>query len=257
MKSYWWVVVGVGILLAGFVGLMTALPVLAADSSLVVYSANGQFDAVAFLFALGALAMFLKSRYDLFLLLVAVSATFKYQAAIFLLPLILVSVMQLLQQPNPRSLLKNKVVLVAVGLGALDLFTAFLSMSFLLSARPELVMNGVNAFSPHAQVSWLLQSFAVLLTLVVTLASAVYLFNKNRLVALFAVFSLLPSFTLPYFQPWYLPLFFVYMLLPMQKRALGVAMFWLVVMTVVLAFGGLAYNPVQIFDNIRRVLNLY
>ncbi len=40
MKSYWWVVVGVGILLAGFVGLMTALPVLAADSSLVVYSAN-------------------------------------------------------------------------------------------------------------------------------------------------------------------------------------------------------------------------
>jgi len=115
----------------------------------------------------------------------------------------------------------------------------------------------VNAFSPHAQVPWLLQAFAVLLTLGVTLASAVYLFNKTRLLSVFALFTLLPTFTMPYFQPWYLPFFFVYMLLPMQKRALDVAMFWLVFMAAVLAFGGLAYNPVQIFDNVRRVLNLY
>jgi hypothetical protein len=237
--------------------LLKALAIYVFYVVLVVYAANGQFDAVAFLFALGAMVMFLENRHDLFLLLVAVSATFKYQAAIFLLPLVLVSLMKLLQQPDPRSLLKNKAVLAAVGLGALNLFTAFLSLPFLLSARPELVMNGVNAFSPHAQVPWLLQSFAVFLTLALTLASAVYLFNRSRLVALFAVFSLLPSFTMPYFQPWYLPFFFVYILLPMEKRALGVAVFWLVFMAVVLSFGGLAYNPVQIFDNVRRVLNLY
>ncbi|HKZ88112.1 MAG TPA: hypothetical protein VJ066_03005 [Candidatus Bathyarchaeia archaeon] len=237
--------------------LLKALAIYIFYVVLVVYSANGQFDAAAFLFAFGAAVMFLNKRYDLFLLLAAVSATFKYQAVIFLLPLILVGLLKLVQQPNPRSLFKNKAVLATVGLGALDLFTAFSSMPFLLSARPELVLNGVNAFSPHAQVPWLLQAFAVLLTLGVTLASAVYLFNKTRLLSVFALFTLLPTFTMPYFQPWYLPFFFVYMLLPMQKRALDVAMFWLVFMAAVLAFGGLAYNPVQIFDNVRRVLNLY
>ena len=40
MKSSWWCVVSVGILLAGCVGLATASPVFAADTSLVVYSAN-------------------------------------------------------------------------------------------------------------------------------------------------------------------------------------------------------------------------
>jgi iron(III) transport system substrate-binding protein len=40
MKRLWWSVVGVGILLAGCMGLATASPALAADTSLVVYSAN-------------------------------------------------------------------------------------------------------------------------------------------------------------------------------------------------------------------------
>ncbi len=236
--------------------LWKALAVYAFYVTLVVYSANGQFDAVAFLFSVGAIAMFLKNRYDIFLLLAAVSATFKYQAGIFLLPLVLVGLVKVFQQPSSRTLLRNKAVIAAIGLTALNLYTAFLSAPYLLNARPELVMNGVNAFSPHAQVPWVLQAFAVLLTLAVTLGSAAYLFNKSRLVSLFAVFSLLPSFMLPYFQPWYLPFFFVYMLFPMQKRARDVALFWLLFMTVVLSFGGLAYNPVQILDNIRKVLNI-
>ena len=236
--------------------LWKALAVYAFYVTLVVYSANGQFDAVAFLFSVGAIAMFLKNRYDLFLLLAAVSATFKYQAGIFLLPLVLVSLLKLFQQHNPRTLLRNKAVVAAVGLTAINVYSALLSAPFLVNARPEFVLNGVNAFSPHAQVPWVLQAFAVLLTLAVTLASAAYLFNKNRLVSMFAIFSLLPAFTLPYFQPWYLPFFFVYMLLPMQKRARDVALFWLLFMTVVLSFGGLAYNPVQILDNVRKVLNI-
>jgi hypothetical protein len=46
------------------------------------------------------------------------------------------------------------------------------------------------------------------------------------------------------------------MLFPMQKRARDVALFWLLFMTVVLSFGGLAYSPVQILDNVRKVLNI-
>jgi hypothetical protein len=224
--------------------------------ALVVYSADGMFDTVAFLFAMFAVMMFLEDRYDVLLLLVAVSSTFKYQAGIFLLPLVLVSLQKLLQQGNPWNVLKNKMILAAAALVAIDLFTAFLSLPYLTTARPELVMNGVNAFSSHAQVPWWLQAFAVLLTLTVTLILAVYLQNRSRLTSLFMVFSLLPCFTMPYFQPWYLPFFFVIALFPREKRALEVTVAWLVFMVIVLSYGGFSFNPVQLLDNIRRVLGL-
>ena len=223
---------------------------------LVVYAANGQFDSVAFLFAMVGIAMFLGERYDLFLLFVAVASTFKYQAGIFLLPLIMVSLLRLFQKFPLSAILKNKAVLAAAGLVAVDLFTAYLSAPFLMGARPELVMNGVNAFSAHAQISWMLQAFTVLLTLSATLVCAVYLLNKSKLMSMFMVFSLLPAFFMPYFQPWYLPFFFVYPLIPQPKRSLEVTMIWLVFIVFVLSFGGLSYNPLAILDNIRRILGL-
>ncbi|MFB3889258.1 MAG: hypothetical protein ACE14S_07180 [Candidatus Bathyarchaeia archaeon] len=223
---------------------------------LVVYSANGQFDGVAFLFSMAAMFMFLEDRTDMFLLFAAVSAMFKYQAGIFLLPVVLVSLLKLAQQRRFGNVFRSKAIIAAASLAGVSLFTAYLSAPFLLGARPELVMSAVNAFSPNSQIPWVLQAFAVLLTLAVTLVSALYLLDRSRLVALFAVFSLLPSFTMPYFQPWYLPFFLVYALIPGKKPALGATMVWLVFMMFVLSFGGLAYNPVSIFDNVRRVLNL-
>ena len=223
---------------------------------LVVYAADGQFDSVAFLFCLGALAMFLQDRHEYTILLVAIACTFKYQAGIFLLPIALLSLIQLLQKPNPVSLLKSKAILAAVALGAIDAFTAVLSSPYLISVRPELIMNGVNAFTPHAQISWGLQSFAVMLTLFGTIACSLYLLNRSRVVALFALFSLLPIFTMPYFQPWYLPVFFVYPLIPQSKRSLLVTLIWLTFIVVVLSFGGLSYNPLAILENIRRILKI-
>ena len=223
---------------------------------LIVYSANGMFDTVAFLFSLLAMMLYFKGRYDYFLLFAVFSFTLKYQAGIFLFPLIIMGVLKLAQRSKISEMIKSKVVLVAVALAGVDVVTAYLSAPFLMAVRPELVMNGVNAFSPHSQIPWSLQAFAVLLTLTVTIFSAVYLLHKNSLVSLFMVFSLLPSFLMPYFQPWYLPFFFIYMLFPLDKKASAVAMFWLIFMTIVLSFGGLAYNPVLIIDNIRRILKL-
>jgi hypothetical protein len=223
---------------------------------LVVYSADGQFDAVAFLFSMAALTMFLKERYDYSLLLVVVATTFKYQAGIFLLPLAILSLVRFLGHSKLSVLLRNRAIFAAIALGTVDLFTAYLSAPYLLSAKPEFIMNGVNAFNPHAQISWSLQSFSVLLTLAVTLFFAVYSLNKSRVVSLFAIFSLLPCFTMPYFQPWYLPFFFVYPLIPQQKRTLEVTMVWLLFMVIVLSFGGLSYNPVHILDNIRKIFNI-
>ena len=63
--------------------------------SLVIFAANGMFDAVPFLFSLFGLTMFLTKRYDYFILLMAVSIILKYQAGIFLLPLIIYALLEL------------------------------------------------------------------------------------------------------------------------------------------------------------------
>jgi hypothetical protein len=199
--------------------------------------------------------MYLEGRYDYFLLFVAVSVTLQYQAGIFLFPLILMGLLKLFKQYRFSSIIKNKAVIVAAVLVVIDGFTAYLSAPFLLETRPELVMNGVNAFSPHSQVPWALQSFAVLLTLTVTLLSAIYLLHKNSLISLVAIFTLLPSFTMPYFQPWYLPFFFVYALIPKQKKAVEVTMLWLIFVMTILSFGGLSYNPLQFLDNLKKALS--
>ena len=116
-------------------------------------------------------------------------------------------------------------------------FTAYLSAPFLMQTRPEFIMNGINAFAPHSQISWTLQSFYVLLTLAVTLVYAFYMLNKNSLLSLSALFLLLPSFTLPYFQDWYLPFIFVYVLIPQRKKELEATIVWLIFMVAVLSFG--------------------
>ena len=224
--------------------------------ALVIYAADGMFDSVAFLFALFAVTMFLSERYDFFFLLVGVSVLLKYQAGIFLLPLIIVGLLKLVERNNPGSLLRNKAVIAGAVFVLISGFTAYLSAPFLMQTRPELIMNGINAFAPHSQIPWILQSFSVLLTLAATLVYAFYMLNKNKLLSLLALFLLLPSFTLPYFQNWYLPFIFVYVLIPQRKKEIEATMLWLIFMIAVLSFGGVSFNPLQIFDNFRSTLKI-
>ena len=194
--------------------------------TLVAYAADGMFESVAFLFALFAIYMFITERYDYFLLLVTVSTFFKYEAAIFLFPLILVGIVKLIQKNKLQSLLRNKAVVAAMALGSISIFTAYLSAPYLMSGGPQLIMNGINAFSSNTHIVWVDQSFFVLLTLGVTVSYALYMLNKNVLLSLSALF-LLPSFMMPYFQNWYLPFIFMYALIPQQKKELNVTVFWL------------------------------
>ncbi len=222
--------------------------------SLVVYAADGMFDSVAFLFSLFAIFMFLTERYDYFFLLIAVSVFFKYQAGIFLFPLIIVAIIKLLSQNRLSNLIRNKAVVVGIVFAVVSIFTAYLSAPFMFSTRPELIMNGINAFSSNRQISWTLQSFSVLLTLAATLVYAFYMLNKNCLLCLLALFLLIPSFMLPYFQNWYLPFIFVYVLIPQQKKEVQATIIWLIFMVFVLSFGGIAFNPLQIFGGIQRLI---
>jgi hypothetical protein len=212
--------------------------------SLVVYAADGMFDSVAFLFSLFAIFMFMTERYDYFFLLVAVSAFFKYQAGIFLFPLILVGLIRLFQKNKLHSIVSNKAVIAGVIFGFASLFTAYLSAPYLTATTPRIIMNGINAFAANTQISWSLQSLSVLLTLTVTVAYAVYMLNKNSLLSLSALFLLLPSFLLPYFQNWYVPFLFAYVLIPQRKKELEATTLWLIFLTVVLGISGANYQPI-------------
>jgi len=236
--------------------LLKLLGIYAIYVPLIVYSANGMFDAVAFLFSLIAITLYLDGRYDYFLLFMALSVIFKYQPVMFFLPLIIMGVLKLFERQRFSSIIKNKAVIAAAVLAVIVVFTAVLSAPFLMNTKPEFVMNGINAFSSHTQVPWAVQSFAVLLTLTVTLLFAVYLLNKNPLLSLSAIFILLPSFTLPYFQIWYMPFFFAFALIPKQKRVVEVTMLWLIFMVAVLSFGGISFNSLHVLEGWKRVLGL-
>ncbi len=214
--------------------------------SLVVYAADGMFDSVAFLFALFAFYMFMAERYDYFFLLIAVSIFFKYQAGVFLLPLIIVGMIKLFQTNKLSNLPRNKAVIAGAAFGFASIFTAYLSAPYFLAAGPQLIMNGLNAFSSNTQISWGLQSILVLLILAVTLAYALYMLNKNSLLSLSALFLLLPSFMLPYFQNWYLPFIFVYVLIPQQKKELEITAIWLMFIIFMLVFSASFFNSLLV-----------
>jgi len=215
--------------------------------SLVVYAMDGMFDSIAFLFVFFAISMFLIERYDYFFLLIAVAVFFKYQAGIFLLPLIIVGIIKLFEKEK-FDLLRNKAVIAGIAFGTTSVFTAFLSASYLLTPKQQFITNCINAFAANSQLSWELQSFAVLLTLAVTLTYAVYMLNKNSLLSLLAFFMLLPSFMLPYFQNWYVPFFFIYALIPQRKKELEITLVWLIFMIVILSFGD------QILGGVKTLL---
>jgi hypothetical protein len=224
--------------------------------SLVIFAANGMFDSVAFLFSLFGLTLFLTKRYDLFVLLMGVSIIFKYQAGIFLLPLILYALLELYRANKFLGLLRNRSVIAGAVLAIVSVFTAILSAPYLMMTRAELVMNGINAFNSHSQIPWWLQTLAVMLTLAVTLAYAAYMYKRNSLMSLSAMFLLLPSYMMPYIQNWYLPFLFAYILVPYDKKELGATMIWLVFMIFILSFGGSSFNPLLIFENLKTMLHL-
>jgi hypothetical protein len=225
--------------------------------ALPIYAANGMFDSVAFLFSLFAVTAFLTERYDYFFLLMAASVILKYQAGIFLLPLIVVGIIKLLQNTKLPGLIRNKAVVLGTFLLLISAFTAYESFPYLMQTRPELVMNGINAFSSNAQIPWSLQSSSILVTLLVTLIYAAFMLKqKNALMAVSSMFMLVPSLMLPYFQNWYIPFIFVYALVPQNKREVEATILWLIFMVGVLSFGMLSFNPLTIISNFRTAVGI-
>ena len=223
---------------------------------LIVYSANGMFDAVPFFFSLIALNMFLLKRYDNFLFFIAISSIFKYQPLLFLFPLIIIAFVNLYKKNSITKILKNRKVTVSLFLLATSFFTAFLSLPFLMESNNLSIMNGLTAFSLHSQIPWLFQSLAVLFTLTITLFFSIYMLDKNPIISLLSLFILLPSFFLQYFQIWYLPFLFLYSLIPQKKRDVELTLIWLFFMMGMLSFGALSFNPLNVINGWSQILGL-
>jgi hypothetical protein len=212
------------------------------------------FDSVAVLFLLLSVGAFLASRYDFFVLLVGVSVVFKYQTAIFLFPLIVVAAVQLLKKHRLGGLVRNRNVVLAVACAAVSGFTAVLSAPYLMGTRPVLVMNAVNAFSAHAQIPWSWQAAAVLSVLAATALYSIYMYKHNRLLSLSSLFLLVPVCMLPYFQNWYLPFLFAYMLIPHEKDQFVATMLWIVFVAFMLSFGGSGLNPQVLIGHFQTMV---
>lgn len=223
---------------------------------LIIFAANGMFDSVPFLFALFGITMLLVERYDTFFLLMGISVFFKYQTGIFLLPLIFFTMFKLLEKHKVPNLLQNKAVIAGAAFFLVSLYTTYLSAPFLVQTRPDLIMNGINAFSPNAQIPWAVQAAGILLTLVATVTYALYMLKKNPLLSMSALFLLVPSFMLPFFQNWYVPFIFVYILIPQQRKELEATLLWLIFIIAMLSFGATAFNPQHIIENFRLTLKI-
>jgi hypothetical protein len=223
---------------------------------LIVYSANGMFDSIPFIFSLIAMDMFLTKKYDFFLFLIALSSIFKYQPLLFLFPLVIMALMKLFHKSSLKMIIKNKVVIAGIILIAAIVFTAVLNAPFLLDSNNLSVLNGINAFNLHSQIPWIVQSLAVLSTLTITLVFSIYFLDKNPIMTLSSIFILIPSFFLNYFQIWYLPFFFIYTLIPQKKREVELTMFWILFIVAMLSFGTVSFNPLNILNGWIQVLGL-
>ena len=97
--------------------------------------------------------------------------------------------LKIIEKNKPGSqLLRNKAVIAGAVFVLISVFTAALSAPSLMQTRPELILNSINAFAPHAQISWTWQSLSVLLTLAATLVYAFYMLNKNGLLSIISPF---------------------------------------------------------------------
>ncbi len=223
---------------------------------LVVYSANGMFDGIPFLFSLIAIDFFLNKKYDFFIFFIAVSSIFKYQTLIVLFPLVILAFLKIFQLNSLKIIVKNKAIIVGIILFVFTFFTSVLSVPYLLTSNHVSVMNGINAFNLHSQTPWIIQSVAVISTLIVTLLFSFYFLNKNPILSMSSIFILVPSFFLLYFQIWYLPFFFVYSLIPQKKREANLTILWILFIVAILSFGASSFNPMNVLNGWIQILGL-
>jgi len=222
---------------------------------LILYSANGMFDAIPLLFSLISVIEFVKNHYSKSVIYATVATFFKYQAAIVLVPLMLIALIRLHKDVGLYDMARKIWLPFTLILVSVEAYTAYLNIPFMMRARPELIMNSVYLFGPHAQLPWQTRFFAIFSTLALTIIIALYLLRKGGAISsLLLFYSFLPFFTMAYFQPWYFPYFYIYALIPERTNLVNVVVLWLVATSLIISLGYFRYDPLWMAELIRRSL---
>lgn len=222
---------------------------------LIMYSANGMFDAIPLLFSLMSVIEFVKNHYSKSVIYATVAAFFKYQAAIFLIPLTLIALIRLYKDVGLYDAAKKIWLPFTLILVSVEAYTTYLNIPFMMRARPELTMNGIYLFGPHAQIPWQTRFFAIFSTLAFAIIIVLYLLRKGGTISsLLLFYSFFPFFTMAYFQPWYFPYFYIYALIPERASLVNVVVLWLVVISLIISLGYCRYDPLWMTELIRRSL---
>lgn len=151
---------------------------------LLMWSANGQYEAVPLLFALLAALAYQKRNIGLSIVLLATSFFLKYQA-LLLLPLLAILLPEAVGACGNHSLARCRDALrklvwppvsLMIGILALDAFTVFLSLPFMPSA-PDLTGSPISFWHIVARDQYALRLATLWLF---TLGVAAYLLLKRK-----------------------------------------------------------------------------
>jgi len=222
---------------------------------LILYSANGMFDSIPLLFSLVSVIEFVKNHYSKSVIYAIVAASFKYQAAIVLAPLMLIALIRLYKDVGLCDIAKKTGLPFTLILVSVEAYTVYLNAPFIMRTRPELIMNSIYLFGPHAQLPWQTRFFAIFSTLALTLIIALHMLRKGgNINSSLLFYALLPFFTMAYFQPWYFPYFYIYALIPERASQVNFVVLWLVAISLILSLGYFKYDLLWMAELIRRAL---
>ena len=199
--------------------------------SMVMWSLNGQFEALPLLLVLLASRSYWRGRYDISVALIGGALLFKYQAALFA-PL-LISMLWRRAAEHPRALLNWGTAVLGVAVAA-DLFTSALSYRYVQMPDANLI-----GYSTLFSGQLFPGAARLLVTLAMTLTLAAYLaWQRQPALATNVLFAAPFLALLPQVQGWYLLWLFPLALFARgaQRDALG---FWAL---------GLAYLVRQLPD---------
>jgi len=201
----------------------------------VLYSLNGMFDSIPVLFSILALSNLIKKRYEASFLFLSIGFLFKYQVAIFLLPLFLINFLNIFTKKDLLSILRNAKITAAFLFIAVSSVSLIESLPYILNVRENLIMNPLYLFRLPVNVSWVYHLFALSVVLIFSFLCVFFSFKRNRTFSAFISYLLLPFVSLPYFQPWY----FMYVPLPAllikDKRFSALFVVWLVTIALLIA----------------------
>ena len=220
---------------------------------IILWSLNGQYEAIPLLFILLGIQYIKENKNLLGIFFYALALTFKYQALI-LLPIFSIPILKIFIKErwtilsNIRNAFNKKIFLLSCSIFIfilLDLYTFSLSYPFFSNIPIENIIS-VYALTPFSLNHSTLGFFGILF---ITILSAFYLFYiKDNTMGLTVIWCFLALILSRQFQMWYILWIFPIIILTKSSKSFRITAIWLIGLLYLL---GWIPNYFYIYDLIR------